>query len=142
MYNRDHEIPLSLLNISRRSAHVKKKKSIELPKRTNLNTNANIIKFNRETLFLFMDLVVNVSEMMLESEISNEERLAIQLIQNQIFSFNDKIKDVVSEETVDRHEDRVDFLLEMMALCALIKPKKFNQTKKKFEKWIKEQYKL
>jgi len=96
-----------------------------------------LIQYHREVLLLLTDLCIDTSERLLDSEIQTFERLNVQKCQNELYKINEVVKKKLSESTAEMHEDRVEFVTEMIALCTLVKPKFF----KKAQSWFDEQIK-
>ena len=116
-----------------------KKKKVILPKRKEslLKKDKALIQYHREMLLLLTDLCIDTSERLLDSEIQTFERLNVQKCQNELYKINEVVKKILSESTTEMHEDRVEFVTEMIALCTLVKPKFFE----KAQAWFVEQIK-
>lgn len=117
-------------------------KKVKLPQRKVLTHDQEMLEYHRETLLLFTDMAINTSESILDSDIIMAERIAVQKVQNELYKLNETVKKNMHERTQDLHEDRVDFLTEMMALCTLVKPKDFQKTQNWMIKKVKELHKL
>lgn len=108
------------------------KPKVKMPVRKVLNKDAALIQYNKEVLLLYTDLAIATSEQLLDSEITPTERLHIQAAQNELYNMNKIITANFSKKMADLHEDRVDFLSEVMAICTLVKPKYFQ----KIQNWL------
>ena len=118
------------------------KKTVKLPKRKVLNYDEEMLEYHRETLLLFTDMAINTAESVLESDIILAERVAVQTVQSELYKLNETVKERMRERTQEIHEDRVDFLTEMMALCTLVKPKHYKTAQAWFVQKIKDLHKL
>lgn len=118
------------------------KKTVKLPKRRVLNHDEEMLEYHRETLLLFTDMAINTAESILDSNIVVAERIAVQKVQDNLYKLNETVKGRMKEITNELHEDRVDFLTEMMSLCTLVKPKDFEKTQKWMVQKVKDLHKL
>ena len=118
------------------------KKTVKLPKRKVLSHDEEMLEYHRETLLLFTDMAINTAESVLDSDIVFAERIAVQTVQSELYKLNETVKERMRERTQEIHEDRVDFLTEMMALCTLVKPKHYKTAQAWFVKKIKDLHKL
>ena len=109
-----------------------KQPKVKMPVRKVLNRDAALIQYNKEVLLLYTDLAIATSEQLLDSEITTAERLHIQAAQNELYNMNKIITANFSKKMADLHDDRVDFLSEVMAICTLVKPKYFQ----KIQNWL------
>ena len=109
-----------------------------MPVRKVLSRDAALIQYNKEILLLYTDLAIATAEQLLDSEISPVERLHIQAAQNELYNMNKIITANFSKKTAELHDDRVDFLSEVMSICTLVKPKFFE----KVQNWLIERVRI
>ena len=115
-----------------------KQPKVKMPVRKVLSRDAALIQYNKEVLLLYTDLAIAAAEQLLDSEITPIERLHIQASQNQLYDMNKIITSNFSKKMADLHDDRVDFLSEVMTICTLVKPKFFE----KVQNWLIEKVRI
>jgi hypothetical protein len=118
--------------------YVNQTKKVKMPVRKVLSRDAALIQYNKEVLLLYTDLAIAAAEQLLDSEITPIERLHIQASQNQLYDMNKIITSNFSKKMADLHDDRVDFLSEVMTICTLVKPKFFE----KVQNWLIERVRI
>ena len=129
---RFHKVPQKL------RPYVNQPKKVKMPVRKVLSRDAALIQYNKEVLLLYTDLAIAAAEQLLDSEITPIERLHIQASQNQLYDMNKIITSNFSKKMAELHDDRVDFLSEVMSICTLVKPKFFE----KVQNWLIERVRI
>ena len=111
-------------------------KGVKMPKRDVLTKDRELIQYYKEIFILYVDLAINAAEKVLDSEIDIMERIHLQKTQNDLFRINEIVKSGLREQVKENHENRVDFVAEMVALCTLIHPKYFHKVQSDMVKTI------
>lgn len=111
-------------------------KGVKMPKREVLTKDRELIQYYKEIFILYVDLAINAAEKVLDSEIDIMERIHLQKTQNDLFRINEIVKSGLREQVKENHENRVDFVAEMVALCTLIHPKYFHKVQSDMVKTI------
>lgn len=111
-------------------------KGVKMPKREVLTKDRELIQYYKEIFILYVDLAINASEKVLDSEIDIMERIHLQKTQNDLFHINEIVKSGLRDQVKENHENRVDFVAEMVALCTLIHPKYFHKVQSDMVKTI------
>ena len=111
-------------------------KGVQMPKREVLTKDRELIQYYKEIFILYVDLAINAAEKVLDSEIDIMERIHLQKTQNDLFHINEIVKSGLREQVKENHENRVDFVAEMVALCTLIHPKYFHKVQSDMVKTI------
>ena len=114
--------------------HIRKPKSVKMPVRKVLKKDEDEATYYRETLMLMAQTATFQAEMLLDHEISINERLLVQNTKNQLDKILDSVMGQLPEDYKDLHYDRIHFLTEMIKLCTLIPPKYYE----KMQKWMVE----
>ena len=111
-------------------------KGVKMPKRDVLTKDRELIQYYKEIFLLYVDLAINAAEKVLDSDIDIMERMHLQKTQNELFHVNEIVKSKLRERIKENHENRVDFVTEMVALCTLIHPKYFHKVQSDMVKTI------
>ena len=111
-------------------------KGVKMPKRDVLTKDRELIQYYKEIFLLYVDLAINAAEKVLDSDIDIMERMHLQKTQNELFHINEIVKSKLRERVKENHENRVDFVAEMVALCTLIHPKYFQKVQTDMVKTI------
>ena len=114
--------------------HIRKPKSVKMPIRKVLKKDEDEATYYRETLMLMAQTATFQAEMLLDHEISINERLLVQNTKNQLDKILDSVMGQLPEDYKDLHYDRMHFLIEMVKLSTLIPPKYYE----KMQKWMVE----
>ena len=114
--------------------HIRKPKNIKMPIRKVLKKDESEAAYYREVLMLMAQTATFQAEMLLDHEISINERLLVQNTKNQLDKILDSVMGQLPEDYKDLHYDRIHFLTEMIKLCTLIPPKYYE----KMQKWMVE----
>ena len=114
--------------------HIRKPKNIKMPVRKVLKKDEDEATYYRETLMLMAQTATFQAEMLLDHEISINERLLVQNTKNQLDKILDSVMGQLPEDYKDLHYDRMHFLIEMVKLSTLIPPKYYE----KMQAWMVE----
>ena len=114
--------------------HAKAPKAVKMPVRKVLKKDESEAAYYREVLMLMAQTATFQAEMLLDHEISINERLLVQNTKNQLDKILDSVMGQLPEDYKDLHYDRIHFLTEMIKLCTLIPPKYYE----KMQKWMVE----
>ena len=114
--------------------HIRKPKNIKMPIRKVLKKDESEAAYYREVLMLMAQTATFQAEMLLDHEISINERLLVQNTKNQLDKILDSVMGQLPEDYKDLHYDRMHFLIEMVKLSTLIPPKYYE----KMQAWMVE----
>lgn len=105
-------------------------KGVKMPKREVITQDRLLIQYYKEIFIMYVDLAIDAAEKVLDSDIDIMERFHLQTTQNDLYKINEIVKAGLRKQTAEKHENRVDFITEIVSLCTLVEPKHFAMMQK------------
>lgn len=106
------------------------KREVKMPKREVITQDRLLIQYYKEIFIMYVDLAIDAAEKVLDSDIDIMERFHLQTTQNDLYKINGLVKSGLRKQTAEKHENRVDFITEIVSLCTLVEPKHFAMMQK------------
>ena len=113
-------------------------RKVKMPKREVITQDRLLIQYYKEIFIMYVDLAIDAAEKVLDSDIDIMERFHLQTTQNDLFKINEIVKAGLRKQTAEKHENRVDFITEIVSLCTLVEPKHFEKMQKAVVNQIEE----
>ena len=114
------------------------KKTVQMPKRQTVNNDEKLRSYYRESLLVTSQAAQYYAELLLDSEITIQERIIIQDCKNTLDKIVFGIVDQLPEKHQDLQYERTTFLTEMIRLCTFIPPHYFA----KIQAWLIERIEI
>ena len=105
-------------------------RKVKMPKREVITQDRLLILYYKEIFIMYVDLAIDAAEKVLDSDIDIMERFHLQTTQNDLYKINEIVKAGLRKQTAEKHENRVDFITEIVSLCTLVEPKHFEKMQK------------